>query len=173
MRPILLLAVVACAPAFADVVEEKAAEAKEEATENGVSFRVLGGGANEPGVESNVIVGAGVAYERDFFDNLIAVELALEGLVSPDSQALVVEAVIEKPIELNDSLGLYVGAGPTVGLHLKDDRALPGAGGLALIGGEWFIAGGFEVFLELDTAFLYFDRPVVEADLGLGALYRF
>ena len=171
MRLTFLLAVVVFAASAVRADEAKKAEEAE--PENGISVRLLSGFADEPGAEVNVIFGAGVAYERDFFDNLVAVEFALEALAEPDATNLVAELVVEKPIEINDSLGLYLGAGPSAGVHVKDARIIPGGGGLALIGGEWFIAGGFEIFLELDTAFLYFERPVVEADLGLGALYRF
>ena len=80
---------------------------------------------------------------------------------------------MEKPIELSDVVGVYFGGGPTAGLHVAEGKPIAGAGGLAMVGAELLVGGGVEVFVELDAAFLYFDRPVLETDLGAGVLYRF
>ncbi len=141
--------------------------------EHGVSARLLFGGVSVPDEGDFPLVGVGVAYERDFFENLIAVEFALEGLVSPVAQAVLCEVVIEKPIEVKDGVGVYLGGGPTIALHIVDGKPVPGAGGLALFGVEAVVTGGLEVFVELDAAILLFDQPVLEADVGTGVLYRF
>lgn len=141
--------------------------------DNGVSARVLFGGVHAGGDELP-LVGVGVAYERDFFDQLIAVELALEGLTSPRAQALLAEIVVEKPIELGESFGVYLGFGPTAGLHVEGAKTDFAVGGLALFGGEVVVSGGLELFVELDSAVLFVDgAPVLEADVGTGVLYRF
>lgn len=170
-RVLLLSVIVAAALSSTARADESTPEAPAEEPENGISARLLGGVADAG--DSQPLVGLGVAYERDFFDNLIAVEVALEGLATPESQVVVAELVLEKPIELNDDFGFYFGGGPTVGVEFVDGRITPGGGGLALVGVEWFIAGGLEVFVELDTAVLVFSEPDIEADLGLGVLYRF
>ncbi len=150
-------------------VDEKEQEA---ATENGVSARVLAGGA---GVEGGIpMLGVGVAYEREVAEGLMAVELALEGFTAPDGSALLFEVVFEKPIELNDAVDVYFGGGPTVVYHVpKRGQAILGWGGLVLIGTEFAIAGGFAVFVELDTAVVMLNKPVIEADVGTGVMYRF
>ena len=48
-----------------------------------------------------------------------------------------------------------------------------GWGGLALIGTEYALGGGFEVFAELDLALILLDEPELEADVGTGVMYRF
>lgn len=178
----MLVAVALCAVHLAaapeapavDVAEGAADEAAAE-PENGVSARLLFGAAHIEGDKQSTrpLVGVGLAYERNFFENLIAVELALEALTTDEAQSYVAELVFEKPLELNDTIGLYFGGGPTIGVDVAGDRFVPGAGGLALIGGEWFFGGGLEAFVELDAAFFYFDDLVVEADVGTGLLYRF
>jgi hypothetical protein len=151
------------------------AAATEAEPQNGVSARLLLGAAHIEGDKQSTrpLVGVGLAYERNFFENLIAVELALEALTTDNAQSYVAELVFEKPLELNDTIGVYFGGGPTIGVDVDGDRFVPGAGGLALIGGEWFFGGGLEAFVELDAAFFYFDEVVVEADVGTGLLYRF
>jgi hypothetical protein len=52
-------------------------------------------------------------------------------------------------------------------------RVAPGWGGLVLWGFEYDLGGGFEVFAELDTALLWVEEPVLEADVGTGVMYRF
>ncbi len=155
------------------VVENEAANDDEAVPENGVSARVLFGGGHDDDEGSFLLAGVGVACERDFYDNLVAVEFALEGLSSPTVQTLVVEVVVEKPIELTETVGVYLGAGPTLGVHLRNGRPTPGAGGLAVFGVEAIVVGDLEVFAELDSAFFYFDGVEFEADVGTGVLYRF
>lgn len=165
------------APAEADGAER--AEAKEghdeaDKGENGIAIRVLGGGSHVGAAEvTEPLVGVGIAYERAFFDDLIAVEIALEALTTPVSSGGVVELVVEKPVELSDDVGFYFGAGPTFGVESEEGRFFSGVGGLGLVGVEWRLVGDLHAFAELDTAFFLYAEPVVESDLGLGLQYRF
>ncbi|MDP2341928.1 MAG: hypothetical protein Q8O67_13300 [Deltaproteobacteria bacterium] len=171
----LLLSGPTAEPGGTEVVKAEAEDVDVDAESepmNGISGRLLMGGASVPEEGSFPFVGLGVAYERELY-GLLALELALEGVVSPVSQAYLLEAVIEKPIEINDAVGFYFGGGPTVGLHVVDGRPLAGAGGLAMAGVELFLGAGMEIFIEVDTAVIYFDRPIVEFDVGTGVLYRF
>ncbi len=140
--------------------------------ENGVSARLLLGSSLLPDEGTLPLVGAGVAYKRELY-GLVGVEVALEGVASPVGQAYLIEMLAEKPIEVNDVVGLYFGGGPTVALQVEDGKLVPGAGGLAMGGVEFFVSSGIEVFVELDAAVLLFERPELETDLGTGVLYRF
>lgn len=141
-------------------------------TTHGISARVLFGAA---GVRHGApMVGAGVAYERDVADGLLALEVAFEVLSSPEAHAALLEFVAEKPIEVTDDIGIYFGGGPTIGYHAPlHTRAEVAWGAIGLIGVEYFLGLGFEVFVELDTALLMLPHPIVEADVGTGVMYRF
>lgn len=155
-----------------DVDDDDDEPAERPETQNGVSGRLLFGSVLISDEGALPLVGLGVAYERELF-GLLALELALEGIASPKAQAVLFELVVEKPVELNDTFGVYFGGGPTVGLHVVDGKPLAGAGGLAMGGVEIFLAHGLEIFVELDAALLYFNEPILEADVGTGVLYRF
>ena len=156
-----------------ELIERHGAEPSEAETDNGISARVLAGATAVD--HGQALFGLGVAYERDVAHGLLAVEVALEGLTSADASAVLVELVLEKPIELSDGVGLYFGGGPTLAWHIPaaSHRPQMGWGGLALIGTEFEIGGGFEVFVELDVALLLLDDPELEADVGTGVMYRF
>lgn len=156
-----------------ELIERHGAEPSEAETDNGLSARVLAGATAVD--HGQPLFGLGVAYERDVAHGLLAVEVALEGLTSADASAVLVELVLEKPIELSDGVGLYFGGGPTLAWHIPaaSHRTQVGWGGLALIGTEFALGGGFEVFVELDVALLLLDEPELEADVGTGVMYRF
>jgi len=156
-----------------ELIERHGAEPSEAETDNGISARVLAGATAVD--HGQALFGLGVAYERDVAHGLLAVEVALEGLTSADASAVLLELVLEKPIELTDSIGLYFGGGPTLAWHIPvaTHRTQMGWGGLALIGTEFEIGGGFEVFVELDVALILLDEPELEADVGTGVMYRF
>ena len=140
-------------------------------TDNGISARIIGGVAPESDAP---LFGVGVAYERDFFHCIIAVEWAFEALTTNGDNVLLFEMVIEKPVELSEDVALYFGGGPTLLVHApKRGQVQPGWGGLSLVGVEYDLGAGFDVFVELDTALFFLDKPVVEADVGTGVMWRF
>ena len=148
-------------------------ETHEQHTDNGVSARLLVGRAVVAD-EHVPLAGVGVAYERDFMHSLVAIEAAVEWLAEPDGSALFVELIVEKPIPVTDRSTLYVGGGPAFVEHLPAHHAAtPGVGALMLVGLETVVVDHWEVFVELDTAFVYADHPVVETDVGAGVMWRF
>jgi hypothetical protein len=150
-----------------------ASRAQKIETENAISGRLLGGVLNVDG-RTFQMWGAGLAFERIIGDGILAVEFAVEVLTSADATAFPIELVIEKPIELNESVELYFGAGPILVPHIVDGRFEMGAGAITVFGAEWEILGPLATFLELDTAVVFLDgRPILEADLGTGLIYRF
>lgn len=154
------------------LAEKHSPEPGEVHTDNGVSVRLLAGTAELD--HDGEIFGAGIAYERDLFHGLIAVEVAAEVMVSGGDQILLLELVAEKPIALTDHATFYFGGGPTVLAHaFENGHTQPGWGGLALWGIEYDLGAGFEVFAELDTALFWVHAPVLEADVGTGVMYRF
>ena len=141
-------------------------------TDNGVSARVLFGASALS--HKGTIVGGGVAYERDLFHGIIALELAGEFFVDGADHVFMFESIVEKPVALTDDITLYFGGGPALVAHIRETgRVAPGWGGLALWGFEYDLGAGFEVFAELDTALLWVEEPVLEADVGTGVMYRF
>lgn len=156
-----------------ELIERHGAEPSEAETDNGISARILAGATAVD--HGQALFGLGVAYERDIAHGLLAIELAVEGLTSADASAVLLELVLEKPIELSDNVGLYFGGGPTLAWHIPvaSHRTQMGWGGLALIGTEYALGGGFEVFAELDLALILLDEPELEADVGTGVMYRF
>ena len=142
--------------------------------ENGVSGRVLAGAAGLENGSAGMIFGVGVAYEHDFADGAIAVEVASEGIVAPEGTAVLAEVIVEKPVELAEGIGLYFGAGPAATLHVGEGEAKFGPGGLGLFGIEVEVVEHFEVFAEFDSAVFLIDAiPEFEADIGTGVMYRF
>jgi hypothetical protein len=141
-------------------------------TDNGVSARVLFGASALS--HKGTIVGGGVAYERDLFHGIIALELAGEFFVDGADHVFMFEPIVEKPVALTDDITLYFGGGPALVAHVHETgRVAPGWGGLVLWGFEYDLGAGFEVFAELDTALLWVEEPVLEADVGTGVMYRF
>jgi hypothetical protein len=154
------------------LAERHSPEPGEVHTDNGISVRVLGGVSALS--HKGIIAGGGVAYERDLFHGLLAFELAGEYLLDGADQVLLLEPIIEKPIALDDHWTLYFGGGPALVAHIfENGRIAPGWGGLVLTGIEVDLGGGVELFAELDTALLWIDEPVLEADVGTGVMYRF
>lgn len=154
------------------LAEKHSPESGEIETDNGVSARLLAGTAELD--HDGEIFGVGVAYERDLFHGLVAVEIAAEVLFSGADQILLIEAVVEKPIPITDEFTFYFGGGPTVLAHaFENGHTQPGWGGLVLWGVEYDLGAGFEVFAEVDTALFWIHAPVLEADVGTGVMYRF
>jgi hypothetical protein len=154
------------------LAERHSPEPGEVETDNGVSARLIGGVSAL--AEKGIVAGAGVAYERDFFHGLIAVELAGEVLFHNSDSTWLLEAVVEKPVAINDTLTAYFGGGPTVLVHtFESGRTVPGWGGLTLAGVEAEVGGGFEVFAETDLALIWIGAPVLEIDVGTGVMFRF
>lgn len=140
---------------------------------NGVSFRALAGVAH---VDNGFpLLGVGVAYERSIAEGLLAAEVAIEGLTSPEAAGLLIEFVLEKPIELTDGAELYFGGGPTIAIHdfTRRNETDVGFGGLVLLGVEVALGGGVAAFVELDMALLILDEAVIESDIGSGLMWRF
>lgn len=180
MNALVFAAVVAATAPVEAVPDEEAGalaerlspEPGEVETDNGVSARLIGGVSAL--AEKGIVAGAGVAYERDFFHGLLAVELAGEVLFHKGDSTWLLEAVVEKPVAINDTLTLYFGGGPTVLAHVfENGRTVPGWGGLALGGVEMEVGAGFEVFAETDLALIWIGAPVLEVDVGTGVMYRF
>ena len=98
----------------------------------------------------------------------------MEGLAGKDRSVGLGEAVIEKEVALSDGAGLYFGGGGIGALRVARAGLVAGVGALTMIGVELELAGGLEVFVELDGAVLWMERAVeLEADLGTGVLSRF
>ena len=160
------------APSAPDLAERHSPEPGEVETDNGVSARIIGGVSAL--AEKGIVAGVGVAYERDFFHGLLAAELAAEVLFHNGDSTWLLEAVVEKPVAINDTLTLYFGGGPTALVHtFENGRTVPGWGALALGGVEMEVGGGFEVFAETDLALIWIGAPVLEVDVGTGVMYRF
>lgn len=141
-------------------------------TDNGLSARLLAGTAELEG--DGALFGVGIAYERDFFHGIVAVEWAVEAFTTDGDNVLLFEMVLEKPVELTEDLAFYFGGGPTALLHaFENGHVQPGWGGLVLAGVEYDLGAGFEVFVEMDTALFYVLGPVLEADVGTGVMWRF
>ena len=154
------------------LAERHSPEPGEIHTDNGISARVLAGTAELD--HDGEIFGFGVAYERDLFHGLVAVELAAEVMVSGGDQIVLLELALEKPVALSDHVTFYFGGGPTVLAHaFENGHTQPGWGGLVLWGIEYDLGAGFEVFAEVDTALFWVHAPVLEADVGTGVMYRF
>jgi hypothetical protein len=150
------------------------AEPSELGTDHGLSARALAGAVAVPGLGGSPLWGGGLAFEQDVAHGAIAIEVAVEAMWSADGGAALAELVVEKPIELGETVGLYVGGGPTAVLHVFGERVVPGWGGLALVGVEVVVIDDWEVFVELDAAALFADaRIALEADVGTGVMLRF
>jgi hypothetical protein len=157
-----------------DDAATSAAAAREEAPNHGVSARVLLGGVVEAGADASGIVGGGVAYEYDLSDADVAFEFAVEGLAGTGRSVGLGEVVVEKEVALSDGAGLYFGGGGIGALRSGRGGVVAGLGALAMVGVELEVAGGLEVFVELDGAVLVMGRAVeFETDVGTGVLYRF
>ncbi len=162
----------AAEPTHLELATKHSPERGEIDTDNGISARFLAGTAALEG--DGALAGVGIAYERDLFHGLIAIEWAVEAFTSDGDNVLLLEMVLEKPVELTEELALYFGGGPTVLMHaFENGHVQPGWGGLTLIGLEYDLGGGFEVFAELDTALFYVRGPILEADAGTGVMWRF
>jgi hypothetical protein len=145
-----------------------------EFAENGVSGRVLAGAEGLENGSAGMIFGGGVAYEHDFADGALAIEVASEGIVTPEGTAVLAEFLVEKPIELAEGFGVYFGAGPSATVHLGEGETKFAAGGLGLLGIEANVVDNVKVFAEFDSAVFLIDAvPEFEADVGTGVMFRF
>lgn len=159
-------------PTHLELATKHSPERGEIDTDNGISARFLAGTAALEG--DGALAGVGVAYERDLFHGMVAIEWAVEAFTSDGDNVLLLEMVLEKPVELTEELALYFGGGPTLLMHaFENGHVQPGWGGLTLIGLEYDLGGGFEVFAELDTALFFVRGPILEADAGTGVMWRF
>ncbi len=141
-------------------------------TSNGLSARTLVGTAALAG--AGALYGVGVAYERDVFHGLLAIEFALEAFLGQDSTALLGEIVIEKPIEITDEVAIYFGGGIIGVAHVEEGKGpRPGFGALTMVGVEYEFTKDWELFVELDCALIAAPAPILEADIGAGVMWRF
>lgn len=134
--------------------------------------------------ETLTLGGVGGLVEYAFFNHQLDIELAAAWLHRSDLTEIPVDVVFKHPFHINQTVDLFVGAGPMVVAathhhpaegeeHAHDEHSVY-TGGIVSFGSYLWTRGHFGFVLEADYALVTADhKPAQEFEAGAGLMYRF